>query len=184
MRVISGTARGVRLKRVPGDTTRPIMDRVKENLFNLIPDDYIRDQRWLDVFAGTGSVGIEALSRGASHTVFLDNARQAIRTIQNNLTVAKVTDRATVRHTDAFAYLATTTESFDVIYVAPPQYRGVWVGAMTGIELRLDQLLVPDGIVIVQIDPKEYMELDLQQLTLYKQKTYGSTMLCFYERGQ
>jgi 16S rRNA (guanine(966)-N(2))-methyltransferase RsmD len=80
MRVIGGKAKGRRLKRVPGDTTRPVMDRVKESLFNILGD--VSGERWLDLFAGTGQVGIEALSRGAAEVVFVDKVRPAILTIQ------------------------------------------------------------------------------------------------------
>jgi 16S rRNA (guanine(966)-N(2))-methyltransferase RsmD len=184
MRVISGSARGTKLKLVPGDTTRPIMDRVKENLFNLLDQDYLVGARWLDLFAGTGQVGIEALSRGAEHVVFVDTARAAIKTIQANLETTRFVERATIRRADAFAYLeSSNSHSFDVIYIAPPQYHGVWVGALTAVELRIDQLLLADGIVVVQIDPREFQELHLGKLQLYKQKKYGNTMLCFYEHA-
>ena len=83
-RVISGTAKGRRLKLVPGDTTRPIMDRVKESLFNILGD--VQGMRWLDLYAGTGQVGIEALSRGAAEVVFVDKARADVRTDRDNLT--------------------------------------------------------------------------------------------------
>jgi 16S rRNA (guanine(966)-N(2))-methyltransferase RsmD len=182
IRVIAGEVKGRKLKMVPGETTRPIMDRVKENLFNLIPHDYLTDQRWLDLFGGTGAVGIEALSRGASHCTFVDAGRAAIRVIQDNLETVGFTDRALVRHTDAFQFLEKNSEPFDVIYIAPPQYHGMWVGALTGVEQNIDQLLVPDGIVIVQIDPKEYLEISPKTLAIFKNRTYGSTQLIFYER--
>lgn len=183
IRVISGSAKGRRLKLVPGDSTRPIMDRVKENLFNLVSADYVHDNRWLDLFGGTGSVGIEALSRGASHVTFVDKSLTAIRVLQENLAATKLADRALVRHADAFQFLERPNEApFDVVYIAPPQYHGMWVGAIVGVEENIDRFLAPDGIVVVQIDPKEYMEVTLSKLQLYKQRTYGTTMLCFYER--
>lgn len=183
MRVISGTARGRKLKRVPGETTRPIMDRVKENLFNLITAEFTHNCTWLDLFAGTGAVGVEALSRGADHVVFTDTAKVAITTIKDNLETVGFGDRATVRNMDAFTYLQETDTAFDVIYVAPPQYHGVWVGAMTGIDMRSAEILKPDGIAVVQIDPKEYQELTLTNLSVYKSKTYGNTQLLFYEQN-
>ncbi|MGB1249541.1 MAG: 16S rRNA (guanine(966)-N(2))-methyltransferase RsmD [Candidatus Promineifilaceae bacterium] len=184
IRVISGSAKGRRLKVVPGDTTRPIMDRVKENLFNLISADYVHNNRWLDLFGGTGSVGIEALSRGASHVTFVDKSRTAIRVLRENLATTQLADQALIRHADAFQFLEKLNDTpFDVVYIAPPQYHGMWVGAVIGVEQNLDQFVAEDGIVVVQIDPKEYMELTLSKLTLYKQRTYGTTMLCFYERS-
>lgn len=181
MRVISGRARGRRLKKVPGDTTRPIMDRVKENLFNILGYTVI-GTRWLDLFAGTGQVGIEALSRGAAEVVFIDNVRVAIRTIQENLRLTRLSDGAQVLQVDAFAYLAQPPDSpFDVIYVAPPQYRELWIEVMQVLDKQPAIYLTDGGIVVVQIDPKEYSELELENLMLYDQRRYGNTELCFYE---
>lgn len=182
IRVIAGEAKGRKLKLVPGEGTRPIMDRVKENLFNLVPNDYLEGQRWLDLFGGTGAVGIEALSRGAAHCTFVDAGRAAMRVIQQNLETVGFTDRALIRHSDAFLFLERSNDPYDVIYIAPPQYHGMWVGALTGVEARIDQLLVPDGIVIVQIDPKEYLEISPEKLSVFKERTYGNTQLIFYER--
>lgn len=181
MRVVGGQMRGHRLKRVPGDTTRPITDRVKENLFNIL-GDWVVGTRWLDLFAGTGQVGIEALSRGAASAVFVDDARAAARTVNENLRHTKLTDLAEVRQQDAFDFLATErSAAYDVIYVAPPQYKKLWIKALTRVDGRADTLLVVDGVVIVQIDPREYSEVALARLALSDQRKYGNTMLCFYE---
>ena len=182
MRVISGKAKGRKLKRVPGDSTRPIMDRVKENLFNILGD--VSGERWLDLFAGTGQVGIEALSRGAAEVVFVDKARPAIRTIKANLQATGLAAGADVWQMDAFAYLRQGgIRPFHLIYVAPPQYLGLWEEAMAALDVRPSAWLTPRGIVVVQIDPKEYRELSLQNLTLYQSRRYGNTRLDFYERG-
>lgn len=183
MRVISGSAKGRRLKKVPGDTTRPIMDRVKENLFNIL-GAWVAETRWLDLFAGTGQVGIEALSRGAAEVVFVDKVRPAIRTIQANLQHTKLTAAAKVVQADAFDYLRRNTMKFDVIYVAPPQYLGLWIEVMRLVDERPSDFLTPDGIVAVQIDPREYEELELKNLVLYQSRRYGNTQLCFYELGE
>ena len=100
IRVIAGSAKGRKLKLVPGDSTRPIMDKVKEALFNIIGRN-IYGAVFLDLFAGTGSVGIEALSRGAKKAVFVDLERKAIDTIQDNLTAAKLSEKAIVKRADA-----------------------------------------------------------------------------------
>lgn len=180
MRVITGKAKGRKLKRVPGDTTRPVMDRVKENLFNLLGPHFVPGTHWLDLFAGTGSIGIEALSRGASEVIFLDTARPAIRTIQDNLQHTRLTEGATVIHTDAFAYLRSTRAQFDLIYIAPPQYKELWITALKLLDKNAPPL-TPDGLIVVQIDPKEYQDLPLKTLTLTDQRRYGNTTLCFYE---
>jgi 16S rRNA (guanine966-N2)-methyltransferase len=180
MRVISGQARGVRLKRVPGDSTRPVMDRVKESLFNILGD--IRHTRWLDLFAGTGQVGIEALSRGAASVVFTDTARTAVRTIHDNLRLTRLADGAEVIGIDAFRYLDQFNgRLFDFIYVAPPQYKGIWVEVLRVVDKRPFAYLAPSGLVIVQIDPKEYEDITLAQLQLDDSRTYGNTQLCFYK---
>lgn len=180
MRVISGTARGRKLKKVPGDTTRPIMDRVKENLFNIL-GDYVPGSRWLDLFGGTGQVGIEALSRGAAHCTFVDSARLAVRTMQENLRHTDLYSHAKTIQGDAFSYLRRPNHTeFDVIYVAPPQYLGIWASILREINAR-PQLLTPEGIVIVQIDPKEYEEFTWQNLEQYDSRIYGNTRLDFYE---
>jgi len=181
MRVISGTAKGYKLKKVPGDTTRPIMDRVKESLFNILGD--VSGERWLDLFAGTGQVGIEALSRGAADVVFVDKARPAVRTIQANLRHTGLSSGAEVVTADAFAYLnRPVSKQFNLIYVAPPQYLGIWKEVMGVLGERPSTYLTKNGIVVVQIDPKEYEELTLAGLGLDDSRIYGNTQLCFYER--
>ncbi len=180
-RVISGKAKGRRLKLVPGDTTRPIMDRVKENLFNILGD--ISGTRWLDMYAGTGQVGIEALSRGAAEVVFVDKARAAVQTVRDNLDHTQLTAGATVVQSDALAYLRDMGEPpFDVIYIAPPQYLEMWIGALQTIDKDVGRYLAADAQAIAQIDPREYRELELSRLALADQRRYGNTLLCFYER--
>jgi 16S rRNA (guanine(966)-N(2))-methyltransferase RsmD len=184
LRVISGKAKGRKLKQVPGDTTRPAMDRVKENLFNLLGPGFVPGTRWLDMFAGTGQVGIEALSRGAAEVVFLDRELAAIRVIHENLEHTQLKEGAVVRRIDAFRYLLSQSITpFDVIYVAPPQYLGIWSRVLAAIDPQPDQFLRPEGLVIVQIDPREYEEPVLANLVLDDQRTYGNTMLCFYAAG-
>ena len=186
MRVIAGTAKGKRLKAVPKDTTRPITDRTKEALFSIL-GNWIIDARVLDLFGGTGAVGIEALSRGAAHVSFVDANSAATRTVGENLRMTKLADRAYVKRSDAFKFLKqppAELEPFDLIYVAPPQYKEMWIEAIRFIDEQIDQWLLPDGAVIAQIHPIEFQELDLHHLTLYDERKYGSTLLCFYERAE
>ena len=178
MRVIGGTAKGRLLKAVPGDGTRPILDRVKTPLFDILrptlPGAVI-----LDLFAGTGAVGIEALSQGAQSCVFLDTNAKAVATIRDNLSTCGLLNKAEVRHTDAFIFLKNSGKQFDLIYVAPPQYKGIWIEAMRTIAER-PQLLLEQGQIIVQIDPKEYEPLELETLKETQQRRYGNTILVFY----
>jgi 16S rRNA (guanine(966)-N(2))-methyltransferase RsmD len=169
---------------VPGDATRPILDRVKENLFNIL-GPWVRGSTWVDLFAGTGQVGIEALSRGAASVLFTDMDRKAIATIKENLAITKLGDRAEVRREDAFSLLARPPaegDGVEVMFIAPPQYRGMWVKALQAVDAH-PTWLVADGIAIVQIDPNEYDTVpELTTLELYDERTYGRTMLLFYER--
>lgn len=178
MRVISGTAKGRTLKAVPGDSTRPILDRVKVPLFDILRA-HIPSANVLDLFGGTGQIGIEALSQGASHCVFIDTNARAVATIKENLETTKLGNQAEVRHTDAFVYLKNCAKSFDLIFVAPPQYKGLWIEAMRMIAER-PHLLNPGGQVIAQIDPKEYEALALETLEETSQRKYGNTVFVFY----
>ena len=182
-RVISGTARGRRLDIVPGDSTRPITDRVKESLFNIIRQD-LPNCFFLDLFAGTGSVGIEALSRGAKLTQFLDTHPRAIKTIKDNLASTGLEDNANVLQIDAFTYLSRRPyQAYDYVYIAPPQYHELWQKALQALDAH-PGWLVEDGWVIVQIAPREYQDLDLKHFSEFDQRKYGNTLLVFYEREQ
>ncbi len=180
MRIIAGSAKGLTLASVPGDSTRPITDRVKSALFSILTSqEQIEGCRYLDLFGGTGAVGIEALSRGAAEVVFCERDRVALRVLQRNLAAAGVADRASVVPGDAFGYLARpNVASFDVIYIAPPQYQGLWLRALQAVDAR-PELLTEEGLVIVQIFPKEWTEPALAHLRVVDRRQYGSTALYF-----
>ncbi|MDA1329605.1 MAG: 16S rRNA (guanine(966)-N(2))-methyltransferase RsmD [Chloroflexi bacterium] len=181
MRVIAGQARGHKLLSVPGDKTRPITDRAKESLFNIIRED-LPGGAFLDLFAGTGSVGIEALSQGAAFARFLDRDRAAVETTRENLKSTRLAERAEVKLGDAFLYLAGRVDrTFDYVFIAPPQYKGMWVRALKALD-HAPEWLVDDAWVIVQIDPKEYEALELENLSQFDERKYGKTLLVFYER--
>lgn len=183
MRVIAGTAKGRVLASVPGDSTRPITDRVKSALFSILASrNQIAGRRYLDLFGGTGAVGIEALSRGAAEVVFCERDRAALRVLQRNLEAVGLVERGHVVAGDAFAYLARgELAPFDVIYVAPPQYQGLWLRTLQAIDAR-PELLTEDGLVIVQIFPKEWIEPALTHLRVVDHRQYGSTALYFLVR--
>ena len=179
LRVISGSARGRRLKTVPGDTTRPITDRVKESLFNILGPD-IQGSAILDLFAGTGAGGIEPLSRGAEFAQFVDRNRLPIKIVKENLQAAGLADKALVLHQDAFVVLKSEGNwKFDYVYIAPPQYQGIWSQALQALDCQTN-LLQEDAWVIVQIQPKEYDNVSLDHLEEFDQRQYGSTLLVFY----
>jgi len=180
-RIIAGKARGIRLNGVPGDITRPITDRVKEALYNIIGPDIV-DASMLDLFAGTGSVGLEALSRGARYVRFNDLHRQAIATIKANITVTRLETGAEVIQRDALDILKKQPDyRFDYIYIAPPQYKQIWITALQALDQN-PGWLSDESWVIVQIDPKEYEQLELENLDEFDQRKYGNTLLLFYER--
>jgi 16S rRNA (guanine(966)-N(2))-methyltransferase RsmD len=179
MRVIAGVAKGIRLQAVPGTTTRPISDRVKEALFSILGEAIV-GARVLDLFAGTGSVGIEALSRGASEAVFVDKELRATATIRTNLRSTHL-ESARIVHSDVFRYLAGKAEPFDLIYVAPPQYAGLWRRTLEALDTQ-PLWLSPGAEVIIQIFPKEFEPVSLRTMELTQKRTYGSTVLCFFER--
>ena len=184
MRVVSGSAKGRKLKAPKTPGTRPVMDRVKTALFDILAGD-VRDTRFLDLFAGTGSIGIEALSRGATSATFVELGAEALRCVRANLAITGFTNRAEVMRADAFLFLASAHAAgrrFDIVYIAPPQYKGMAVRALT----RLDTAPVtePGGLVIAQVHPTERPELAdlaLRHLRPYDERRYGSTLLLFYE---
>ncbi len=193
MRVVTGEAKGRKLKGPKTIGTRPIIDRVKQALFNILAAR-VDDARFLDLFAGTGSVGIEALSRGAAHATFIEMNHKVLALVRENLQITGLADRATVLHADAFKFLqgtqpasshstgaATRHEKYDIIYVAPPQYQEMAARALA--MLDTSPLLAEDGLVIVQIHPKErpgMAAVPLTHLTLSDERRYGSTLLMFY----
>jgi 16S rRNA (guanine966-N2)-methyltransferase len=191
MRVVTGEAKGRKLKGPKTPGTRPIIDRVKTALFDIL-STRVEDARFLDLFAGVGSVGIEALSRGAASATFIEMNYSALKLVRENLKITGLGDRAETLHTDAFKFLQSYSlvnralskgqeREYDIIYVAPPQYHEM---AARALHLLDYSRLVPDtGMVIVQIHPKErsvVMAVPLTRLVLIDQRHYGSTLLLFY----
>ncbi|MFI5273396.1 MAG: 16S rRNA (guanine(966)-N(2))-methyltransferase RsmD [Ktedonobacterales bacterium] len=187
MRVVSGSAKGRKLKSPKTAGTRPVMDRVKTALFDILGAD-VRGTRFLDLFAGTGGIGIEALSRGAASATFVELSAEALACVRENLALTRLTSGAETLRADAFQFLhqaAAARRDYDMIYVAPPQYHGMALRALT--QLDGAPLGAPGSLVIVQIDPRERAEFDylvLDRLALVDERRYGSTTLLFYEYCQ
>jgi len=185
LRIIGGKARGRKIRSVPGDTTRPITDKVKEALFNIIGSD-INGASFLDLFAGSGSVGIEALSRGAEYVCFVEMNRKPLGIINENLKIAGLDDGWQVIHSDAFSVLARPIfHAFDYVFIAPPQYKGMWSRTLQEIDANIGWL-TKDAWVMVQIHPVEYQpigeKLPISKLIEFEQRHYGSTLLVFYQQ--
>ena len=179
MRVIAGSAGGVRLA-VPKRGVRPTMDRVKAAIFSSLGEAII-GARVLDLFAGTGALGIEALSRGAASAIFVEDDRQSAEAIEKNLAKTKL--EARVRHQDVFDFLRqrSTADKFQIIFADPPYqktHRGESHAEKLLINEALPQLLEPEGIFVLEKRPGE----QLAEMKLWKsirQKTYGATEVLF-----
>lgn len=147
MRVITGAARGRRLKELDGYETRPTTDRVKEGIFNIIQFD-IEGRKVLDLFAGTGQLGIEALSRGAASAVFVEQRRDAAALVRDNLKLTNLGENARVICGEAMAFLASAGERFDLIFIDPPYAANLWKNTMDAI-YQFD-ILTNHGIIICE----------------------------------
>src|SRR4030042_699182 len=160
MRIISGKYKGKAIFMPKG--IRPTQNKVRKAIFDILGD--MEGLRFLELFAGSGAVGIEALSRGAKEAWFGEQGRAALETIRSNLAITKLADRARVVRADVFTFLAGTPDApFDYIYVAPPQYKGLWARALCAIDAN-PAWLSDDSQVIVQIHPREFEPLALEQL--------------------
>lgn len=147
MRVISGTARGRRLKELQGMDTRPTTDKVKESIFNIIQFE-IEGRRVLDLFGGTGQLGIEALSRGAERCTFVDQRREAVALIRDNVKACGFSEHARVVQGDALSFLASCHEKFDVIFLDPPYHTDLLEKSIEAIT-RFD-ILGEHGIMVCE----------------------------------
>lgn len=152
MRVISGTAKGISLEALEGNKTRPTLDRVKEALFNILQND-IRNAYVLDLFSGSGALGIEALSRGAKFCVMADKSNDAIKVINRNLQKTKLEENAKVIKNDYIKTLDSLNQKFDLIFIDPPYALDIAVNAIKNI-VELD-LLTEEGIIVLETDEEE-----------------------------
>lgn len=180
MRIITGSARGCKLKPVPGDTTRPTRDMVKEALFSIIQFD-IEGRTVLDLFAGTGQLGLEALSRGAAKAVLVDHTAAAVKTIRENAAAAKLADRAEIRQSDYKAYLqAAPRKAFHLVLIDPPYLAGYLKRILNFVETF--DIVADNGIIICEGKAGETMPDEVGRLRLVKTYHYGITSLYLYRR--
>ncbi len=181
MRVITGSARGRRLKSLEGLETRPTADRVKEAIFNIIQFD-LEGRRVLDLFAGTGQMGIEALSRGAANAVFVDQRRDAASLTRDNLNLTGLGDRGRVVCGDAMAYLASATEKFDIVFLDPPYAAMLWDKALDAIS-RFD-ILSNHGIIVCESPMEQEMPETPPPYFLHRTYRYGRIKVTTYHREE
>lgn len=179
MRVITGKARGVQLKTPDGMLTRPTSDRVKEALFSIIQFD-IPSARILDLFGGTGQLGIEALSRGAKSAVFVDHREDACRLIRENLKRARMEAEGKVVRSDYLDYLKRCRESFDIIFLDPP-YAEIFLENALKTITEID-ILQSGGIIIAERPVGKELPWEFDGFTRSRDYKYGKTLITVYRK--
>ncbi|MCR5295440.1 MAG: 16S rRNA (guanine(966)-N(2))-methyltransferase RsmD [Lachnospiraceae bacterium] len=181
MRVIAGTARSMPIRTVKGMDVRPTTDRTKETLFNIL-QPYIPGGRFLDLYAGTGAIGIEALSRGAELAVFVEKVRTTQLLIEENLRFTKLADRARVIRGDVNSVLTRLSDgSFDVIFMDPPFSKGLEKDTL--FLLKDTKLIAPEGIVVVEARPgTDFSYLEDFGYELVKERVYSMSEHLFLKR--
>lgn len=179
MRVITGTARGRRLGELKGQETRPTTGKVKEGIFSALQFD-IEDRRVLDLFAGTGQMGIEALSRGAKSCVFVDRRKDAAQLVRDNLAVCGFADRAQVVCGDAMAYLGSLRTQFDLVFLDPPYADDTLERAIAHIS-RFD-ILAPHGIMAAECPVEKTLPALSAPYRIHREYRYGKIKVTVYRR--
>lgn len=179
MRVITGKARGVLLKTPEGMLTRPTSDRVKEALFSIVNFD-LPGSNVLDLFAGTGQLGIEALSRGAKHAVFVDAREDACKIVRENLRRTKLENEAKVVRGDYLDYLRRCKEKYDIILLDPP-YAEVFLENALKCITEID-ILQSGGIIVTERSVEKELSLVFEGYTRSKDYKYGNTLLTLYRK--
>ena len=180
MRVITGIARGRRLKEPNGMETRPTTDRVKEGIFSSIQFE-VEGRKVLDLFGGTGQMGIEALSRGAAHCTFVDLQKQAVAIIRENVNSTGFADQGTVIQGDALAYLSRCREKFDLIFLDPPYESGLLEKAMELIT-TID-IVSENGIIVCENGSKSGWPMVAEPYRMQKEYRYGKIRTALYRRN-
>lgn len=181
MRVITGKARGVVLKTPEGLTTRPTSDRVKEALFSIINFD-VPDAEVLDLFGGTGQLGIEALSRGAKRAVFVDAGEAAYKLIKENLRRTKLEGQGSVVRCDYLQYLTRCREKFSIVFLDPP-YAEVFLENSLKKLSEID-ILKTNGIIVCERPLGKDLPWDIPGFTRSKDYKYGKTLLTLYRKDE
>lgn len=177
MRVITGSARGRKLKTLEGDSVRPTTDKVKESIFNIIQFD-IEGRRVLDMFCGCGQLGIEALSRGADSAVFVDISRASIAVTEENLTTTGFRSMSKTVLANSLEYLDRTSEIFDIAFLDPPYHAGIMDDAIE----RVAPHMADGGIIVCETGEREVLPEDIEGFTSKRYK-YGKIALTVYRKG-
>ena len=180
MRVITGKARGRKLKTLEGEgVVRPTSDKVKEAMFSIVHFE-LDGATVLDAFAGSGQLGIEALSRGAAKAYFIDENKAAFETVKENLKLTKLFDDAVVLNADAFTYMRNTQEKFDIVFLDPP-YRKELVANALPVAARCCK---PGALVVCETDAREELPETAGTLTKFREYKYSKTKLTTYRNQE
>lgn len=180
MRIIAGLAKGRKILSPEGMGTRPTLDRVKESIFNII-QGYVPDSRVLDVFAGTGSLGLEAVSRGAKECSLVDKGTKTFEFLKKNVELLNFGDRCSCYNMDSYVVLnelAKKSKQFDIIFIDPPYAKDMIPPAVKIISEN--SLLESDGLIVTKIDSGEAIFEGDEKIKLTDYRVYGNTTVCFY----
>jgi 16S rRNA (guanine966-N2)-methyltransferase len=181
MRIIGGTKRGTRLEAPPGMNIRPMPDMVRESLFNILGQD-MTGVRFLDLFAGTGAVGLEAASRGAEACILVDVDREAADLCLRNVNRLGLGDRVSVLHMGALGAveeLASRGDRFDVVFAGPPYPMSLESLMELGRKIALSGIMAEEGLFVIQL-PASMKGFEPQGFTLIREKRYGKNKLLFF----
>lgn len=184
MRIISGIAKGKKILPPDGMQTRPTLDRVKENIFNII-QNYIVDANAVDVFAGTGSLGLEAVSRGAKECYLVDKHPTTFDFLMQNVNNLGFQNKCKCINKDSYAALKDFGKKgliFDLIFIDPPYAKEMIPPAIEII--TSESLLDENGIIVTKIDSSEEIYKGNEKIVLYDYRKYGNTTVCFYKHGE
>lgn len=181
MRVITGLARGKKLKTLEGMATRPTTERTKEAVFSTLFDKTV-DANVLDLFAGSGQMGIEALSRGAKHCTFVEQARDAVAVIRYNLGETRLDAKATLEFKEVLSFLASDRKKYDLIFLDPPYGKGLVDETVALIEKY--GLLSDDGIIVAESDDVDEVEEAFGNIKMYRKSKYGRAVVRYYANGE
>lgn len=179
MRIITGSKRGKKLVTLEGEQVRPTTDRVKESLFNILQFQ-LEGRRFLDLFAGSGQIGLEALSRGAAQCVFVDASKESIRVVEKNVQSTGMGDRAKVVSSDFAVYLSGCREHFDIAFLDPPYRSGLLERALPLVAQKMN----PGGVILCEHPKDEVLPETAGEFVQFRSYRYGKIMLTSYRRRE
>lgn len=176
MRVITGTARGRKLITLPGTSTMPTSEKVKESVFSMIHFE-VEGAKFLDLYAGSGQNGIEALSRGARECTFVENNIKCVKIINENLENTKTGENSKVVCSDVTSFLKSNGDKYDIIFADPPYASG----EAAGIAALLAEVILPESIIIIETPADAVLPGGIGEINMYKEYKYGKTKITRYQ---